>query len=42
MTSGAQFKILADGKTRLFRDTKVAAIASAEFLKSRYPNSEPV
>jgi hypothetical protein len=27
-------------KTRSFRDTKVTAIAGAEFLKSRNPNSE--
>jgi hypothetical protein len=38
--TGAQFEILVDGKTRSFRNTKIAAIAGAEFLKSRNPNSE--
>jgi hypothetical protein len=36
----AQFEITVDGKTRSFRDTKIAAIAGAEFLKTRNPNSE--
>ena len=39
-TPGAQFEITIDGKTRSFRDTKVAVIAGAEFLKSRNPNSD--
>ena len=37
---GAQFEILVDGKPRSYRDIKVVAIASAEFLKSRNPHSE--
>ena len=37
---GAQFEITVDGKTRSFRDTKIAAMAGAEFLKNRNPNSE--
>jgi hypothetical protein len=37
---GAQFEISVDGKPRSYRDTKVAAIAGAEFLKSRNPSSE--
>ena len=36
---GAQFEILVDGKPRSYRDIKAVAIASAEFLKSRNPNS---
>jgi hypothetical protein len=38
--SGAQFEILVDGKPRSYRDIKTVAIASAEFLKSKNPNSE--
>ena len=37
--SGAQFEILVDGKPRSYRDIKAVAIASAEFLKSKSPNS---
>ena len=37
--TGAQFEISVDGKPRSYRDTKAIAIASAESLKSRYPNS---
>jgi hypothetical protein len=37
---GSQFEILVDGKVRTYRDAKQIAIASAEFLKSRNPNSE--
>jgi hypothetical protein len=37
--TGAQFEITIDGKPRSYRDIKVVAIASAEFLKSRNPNS---
>ena len=37
--SGAQFEILVDGKPRSYRDIKAVAIASAEFLKSKRPNS---
>ena len=36
---GAQFEITIDGKPRSYRDIKAVAIASAEFLKSRNPNS---
>ena len=36
---GAQFEISVDGKPRSYRDIKAVAIASAEFLKSRNPNS---
>jgi hypothetical protein len=36
---GVQFEILVDGKPRSYRDIKAVAIASAEFLKSRNPNS---
>jgi hypothetical protein len=36
--TGAQFEISVDGK-RSYRDIKAVAIASAEFLKSRNPNS---
>ena len=35
--SGAQFEL--DGKPRSYRDIKAVAIASAEFLKSKSPNS---
>ena len=37
--TGAQFETLVDGKPRSYRDIKAVAIASAEFLKSRNPNS---
>jgi hypothetical protein len=37
--SGAQFEISVDGNPRSYRDIKTVAIASAEFLKSRNPNS---
>ncbi len=37
--SGAQFEILVDGKPRSYRDIKAVVIASAEFLKSKSPNS---
>jgi hypothetical protein len=37
---GAQFEILVDGKPRSYRDIKAVAIASAEFLKSKNPQSE--
>ena len=37
---GAQFEILVDGKPRSYRDTKIAAIEAAAFLKSRQPHSE--
>jgi hypothetical protein len=35
----APLEILVDGKPRSYRDIKAVAIASAEFLKSRNPNS---
>jgi hypothetical protein len=37
---GAQFEILVDGTPRSYRDRKDIAIASAEFLKHRNPQSE--
>ena len=37
---GAQFEILFDGTPRSYRDRKEIAIASAEFLKHRNPQSE--
>lgn len=37
---GAIFEILVDGKPRSYRDIKQIAIESAEYLKSRNPNSE--
>ena len=37
---GAQFEILVDGTPRSYRDRKDIAIASAEFLKRRNPQSE--
>ena len=37
---GAQFEILVDGTPRSYRDRKEIAIASAEFLKHRNPQSE--
>jgi hypothetical protein len=37
---GAIFEILVDGKPRTYRDIKHIAIESAEYLKSRNPNSE--
>jgi hypothetical protein len=40
--TGAQFEILVDGKTRTFRDTRISAISTGEFLKSRNPKSEVV
>ena len=36
---GAQFEILVDGRSRSYRDRKDIAIASAEFLKRRNPQS---
>ena len=36
---GAQFEISVDGKPRSYRDIKAVAIASAEFLNRRNPNS---
>jgi hypothetical protein len=39
-TPGAIFEILVDGKPRSYRDIKQVAIESAEYLKSRNPNSE--
>jgi hypothetical protein len=38
--TGAQFKILLDGKPRSYRDTKSGAMDAATFLKSRQPHSE--
>ena len=37
---GAQFEILVDGTPGSYRDRKNIAIASAEFLKHRTPQSE--
>ena len=36
---GAQFEILVDGKPRSHRDIKAVAIETAEFLRSKNPNS---
>ena len=40
--TSAIFEILVDGEPRSYRDTKQVAIESAEYLKSRSPNSEVV
>jgi hypothetical protein len=40
MTSGAQFAVLVDGKTRSYRDTRDIALDAATYLKERHPNSE--
>jgi hypothetical protein len=37
---GAQFEILVDGKPRSHRDIKAVAIETAEFLRSKNPNSD--
>ena len=37
--SGAQFEISIDGVPRTYRDRKDLALESAQFLKSRNPNS---
>jgi hypothetical protein len=37
--SGAQFEISIDGVPRTYRDRKDIALQSAQFLKSRNPNS---
>jgi hypothetical protein len=37
---GAQFEILVDCKPRSYRDTRLAAVQAAEFLKNRNPHSE--
>ena len=37
---GAQFGILVDGKPRCYRDIKAVAIETAEFLRSKIPNSD--
>ena len=37
---GAQFEILVDGKPRSYRDIKAVAIETAEFLRSKNPNSD--
>jgi hypothetical protein len=39
MTTGAQFEISIDGVPRTYRDRKDIALQSAQFLKSRNPNS---
>jgi hypothetical protein len=38
--SAALFEILVDGKPRSYRDTKIAAMEAAIFLKGRQPHSE--
>src|SRR6476660_5292217 len=38
--SGAQFEILVDGKPRSYRDIKAVAIETAEFFRSKNPNSD--
>ena len=38
--AGAQFEILVDGKPRSHRDIKAVAIETAEFLRSKNPNSD--
>ena len=37
---GAQFEILVDGKPRSYRDIKAVAIETAEFFRSKNPNSD--
>ena len=37
---GAQFEILVDGKPRSYRDINAVAIETAEFLRSKNPNSD--
>jgi hypothetical protein len=37
--TGAQFEISIDGVPRTYRDQKDLALQSAQFLKSRNPNS---
>ena len=37
--TGAQFEISLDGVPRTYRDRKDLALQSAQFLKSRNPNS---
>jgi hypothetical protein len=37
--TGAQFEISIDGVPRTYRDRKDLALESAQFLKSRNPNS---
>ena len=37
---GAQSEILVDGKPRSHRDIKAVAIETAEFLRSKNPNSD--
>jgi len=37
---GAHFEISVDGKPRSYRDIKAVAIETAEFLKSKNPNSD--
>jgi hypothetical protein len=37
---GAQFEISIDGKPYSYRDRKDIAIAAAEFLKRKFPNSD--
>jgi hypothetical protein len=39
---GAQFEISIDGKPCSYRDRKDIAIAAAEFLKRKFPNSDVV
>ena len=39
---GAHFEISIEGKPRSYRDRKSVAIAAAEHLKRRHPNSEVV
>ena len=39
---GAHFEISMDGKPRSYRDRKSVAMEAAEYLKSKYPNSEIV
>ena len=38
--AGAQFEILVDGNPRPPRDIKAVAIETAEFLRSKNPNSD--
>jgi len=38
-TKGANWEIAVDGKPRSYRDVKQVAIESAEYLKSKNPNS---
>ena len=37
---GAHFEISVDGKPRSYRDIKAVAIKTAEFLRSKNPNSD--